>query len=217
MRQLSLIKNNHINAIVDGYHDSVEHFQRVFGMQLNMPIPARGDDTTDACLMSLGGEIFEFFAPQARGDKGQARLLDLYDDHYIGIEFQVPNVSEAREICNERGIRIINDPGAFFFTHGGACHGISYELWDGDWHTQLGRVGTTLPVAPLEYWRDEHPLALTGMARMSVAVNDIDAAINTFVDLFGVRITERGERPQAGAIGAELQLGDVVVDLLAPT
>ena len=50
MSHLELIKVSHVNAIVDGYEDSVSHFERVFGAQLNMPIPGDPDnpDDTDA-------------------------------------------------------------------------------------------------------------------------------------------------------------------------
>src|SRR5215470_10665880 len=146
-----LVKVNHVNAITDGHVDTIEHFRDRLGFQLNMEIPDGGDGV-EACLMTLGRVMFEFFSPRQRGDKGQARLLDLYDDHYVGVEYQVPDVSVARELCAERGVRIINDVGPFFFTHGGACLGITFELWDGDWHAPQPDNPRFTEVAPLEQW-----------------------------------------------------------------
>ena len=71
---LKFIKLNHINAIVDGYQSAVDHFVGRVGLQLNLEIPAEGDDV-DACLASLGPVMFEFFAPRRRAERGQGRLL----------------------------------------------------------------------------------------------------------------------------------------------
>src|ERR1700722_18488356 len=120
-----LIGMNHVNAIVDGSERSIEHFQRV-GLDLTRRIPDSGDGT-NAFLMTMGGCMFEFFAPTERGEKanGQGRLLEKFGDHYLGIEFQVPDVAAAREAANANNIRIINDMGGVFFTYPGSSFGIA--------------------------------------------------------------------------------------------
>jgi hypothetical protein len=90
-----LIHPNHINAIVDGYEATIEHFRDRVGFTLDRRIPDSGDGT-DACLMTLGGVMFEFFAPKERGERGQGRLLSRYGDHYVGFEYHVPDVTSAR-------------------------------------------------------------------------------------------------------------------------
>ena len=64
-----LIHPNHINAIVDGYEPTIEHFRDRVGFTLDKRIPDSGDGT-DAFLMTLGGVMFEFFAPKERGERG---------------------------------------------------------------------------------------------------------------------------------------------------
>ena len=155
-----LIHPNHINAIVDGYEATIEHFRDRVGFTLDRRIPDSGDGT-DACLMTLGGVMFEFFAPKERGERGQGRLLARYGDHYVGIEYHVPDVTSAREFARESGIRIINDLGAAFFTYPRNSFGIAFEIYDGDFR-QLAQ--------PARYWETQHPLGLTGLARLSVAV-----------------------------------------------
>jgi catechol 2,3-dioxygenase-like lactoylglutathione lyase family enzyme len=214
MDHLQLVKINHINAIADGYADTVSHFRDRLGFQVNMEIPDGGDGT-EACLLTLGRVMFEFFCPKERSDKGQGRLLDRYGDQYIGIEYQVPDVAAAREVCSAQGVRIINDNGHVFFTYPGSCLGISFELWNGDWHAPQGDYFDD--VRPAEYWRDEHPLGVTGLARLSVAVEDLDDAINTLQALTGAPLLTKVDRPHAGAQGAQLQVGDAVFELLAPT
>jgi Glyoxalase-like domain len=89
-----LIHPNHINAIVDGYEATIEHFRDRVGFTLDRRIPDSGDGT-DACLMTLGGVMFEFFAPKERGERGQGRLLARYGDHCVGIEYHVPDVTDG--------------------------------------------------------------------------------------------------------------------------
>jgi catechol 2,3-dioxygenase-like lactoylglutathione lyase family enzyme len=213
---LDLIKVNHINAITDGYADTVTHFRDRLGFQLNMEIPDMGDGT-EACLMTLGGVMFEFFAPKERGERGQGRLLDRFGDHYSGIEYRVPDVVAARQLCEAQGVRIINDVGHFFHTYPGSCLGISFELWDGDWHAPHPDNPRFNDVHPASYWRDEHPMGVTGLARISVAVEDLDAALGIFQTFTGAPVIAKVERPRAAATGVQLQAGDAVFELLAPT
>ena len=202
-----LIHPNHINVIVDGYETTIEHFRDRVGFTLDRRIPDSGDGT-DACLMTLGGVMFEFFAPKERGERGQGRLLSKFGDHYIGIEYHVPDVTSAREFAVEKEIRIINDLGAAFFTYPGNSFGIAFEIYDGDFaeHAQ-----------PAGYWENQHPLGLTGMARLTVAVESVEAATARLNELAYVSDIGPVSRPRAGAKGVQLQVGTAVWEMLEPT
>jgi hypothetical protein len=202
-----LIHPNHINAIVDGYEPTIEHFRDRVGFTLDRRIPDSGDGT-DACLMTLGGVMFEFFAPKERGERGQGRLLNKFGDHYIGIEYHVPDVTSAREFAVEKEIRIINDLGAAFFTYPGNSFGIAFEIYDGDFseHAQ-----------PAGYWENQHPLGLTGMARLTVAVESVETAAARLNELAYISEIGPVQRPRAAAKGAQLQVGTAVWELLEPT
>jgi catechol 2,3-dioxygenase-like lactoylglutathione lyase family enzyme len=214
MAHLELVKVNHVNALTDGYSDTITHFRDRLGFQLNMEIPDRGDGT-EACLLTLGGVMFEFFCPKERSDRGQGKLLDRFGDQYLGVEYQVPDVAAAREVCVEHDVRIINDNVHVFFTYPGSCLGISFEIWTGDWHAPQGDYFND--VLPGEYWRDEHPLGVLGLARISVAVEDLDAALDRFQTVTGAPLIGKVDRAHAGAVGVQVQAGDAVVELLAPT
>jgi hypothetical protein len=199
---------NHINAIMDGYSETVEHFRDRVGFTLNREIPDRGDGT-DACLMTLGGMMFEFFCPKDKtAERGQGKLLRTFGDQYIGIEYGVPDVDAARKVCEANDVRIINDWGQVFFTYPGSTFGISFEIWSGDFkeHAQ-----------PETYWHDDHPLALLGFERLTVAVESVEAVVDRIQTLAGVPKVGEVERPQAGARGAQLQVGDIVWEVLEPT
>lgn len=221
---VELLTLSHLNALVDGYDSAVDHFVGLFGAELHQEIPDDGE--VRACLLSLGGVIYELFAPNDRtAERGQGRLLGKFGDHHLGAEYAVPDVPVARERVGELGLRIINDRGTHFFTYPGNTHGIAFELWDEDWHDLLvpsnerfGRPsGRTRPMSTAEYWRDEHPLGLTGLVRNTSAVEDLDAAAATFTRVLGAPELYRAERPQAGATALGLGFGDTVVELLAPT
>lgn len=213
---IKLLKLNHINAIVDGHQSSLDHFVDRLGLQLNMLIPDRGDGT-EACLVSLGDVMFELFAPKERGERGQGRLLDLYGDHYIGAEYQVPDVEACRAVCAAQGVRILNDVGPFFFTHPRDFFGASWELWDGDWHIDHPDIAEFTSVLPASYWRDEHPLGITGLACIRAAVDDLPAAVARYESVFGATVLYREARPAIAAEAVGLSLADTTIELLAPT
>jgi len=202
-----LIHPNHINAIVDGYEATIEHFRDRVGFTLDRRIPDSGDGT-DACLMTLGGVMFEFFAPKEKGERGQGRLLARYGDHYVGIEYHVPDVASAREFATEKGVRIINDLGAAFFTYPGNSFGIAFEIYDGDFSQHAQPVG---------YWENQHPLGLAGLARLSVAVESVEQAAARLAELAEVSPIGTVSRPRAAARGMQVQVGTAVWELLEPT
>jgi catechol 2,3-dioxygenase-like lactoylglutathione lyase family enzyme len=212
---LKFIKLNHINAIVDGYQSAVDHFVGRVGLQLNLEIPSQGDDV-DACLASLGPVMFEFFAPRQRAERGQGRLLDLYGDHYIGAEYQVADVDAARSTCEALGIRLLNDRGTFFFTHPRDSFGVSWELWDGDWHAPRPDNQAFQLVHPASYWR-RHPLGVTGLACLRAAVPDLAAATAFYESALGGTVMYRAPRPAIGADAAGVEIGDTVIELLGPS
>jgi catechol 2,3-dioxygenase-like lactoylglutathione lyase family enzyme len=216
MEHLELLKLNHINVIVDGYQSALDHFVGRLGFQLNLPIPAQGDDV-DACLVSLGPVMFELFAPRQRAERGQGRLLELFGDHYIGAEYQVVDVAAARSACEALGIRLLNDRGFFFFTHPRDSFGISWELWDGDWHAPRPDAPAFSPVHPAAYWRDDHPLGVIGLSCLRAAVPDLTAAVTFFEAAMNASVAYREARPELAAEAVGVHFADTIVELLAPT
>lgn len=214
--RLELLKLNHVNAIVDGYESAVDHFVGRLGLQFNLRVAHPGDDV-DACLVSLGPVIFELFAPRQRAERGQGRLLALYGDHYIGAEYQVRDVAAARAACDALGVRLLTDLGHFFFTHPRDGFGVSWEVWDGDWHAPRPDFPEFVPVHPGTYWRDEHPLGVTGLACLRAAVPELATVVAFFDRVFGASVAYRDARPAVGAEAAGVHVGDTVVELLAPT
>ncbi len=204
-----LIGMNHINAIVDGYEPSVEHFTERLGMDLSFRIPDSGDGT-NAFLCTFGPVgMFEFFAPVERTEKGQGGLLRKFGDHYIGIEFQTPDLDLARKLAADNDVRIINDLGSAFFTYPGSSFGIAWELYDGNFH-QYHKDPS--------YWIDEHPMALTGIDHVTVAVESVESSLARLLQLTdSTVIDDKIVRPAAAAAGVRCKVGNIEFELLEAT
>jgi hypothetical protein len=200
---------NHINAISDGYQETIEHYRDRVGFVLDREIPDGGDGT-EACLMTLGGIMFEFFCPKDKtAERGQGKLLRTRGDHFIGLEYGVPDVAEARKVADAREVRVINElgGGAVFFTYGKSTFGVSFEIWSGDFKQYRQPDG---------FW-EAQPVALSGVDRLTLAVQSVDAAVQRMQELSGVPKIGDVERPNANARGVQLQVGDLVWELLEPT
>lgn len=204
---ITCLHMNHINAAVDGFDDSVAHFHDVYGAQLILDMPR---EEWHACLITIGTVIFELFAP--RDDLLHAR----FGPHYVGVEYQVPDVSAARETVLARGMRVVRELGVAFHAHPLDSFGIAFEFYDRSFHDEDPPTSFLEPIKPIDYWRDEHPLGCTGLKRYSVAVRDLDAATAFFEDFCNATVVYRAPRPAVGAQTVGLAIADTVVELLAP-
>jgi catechol 2,3-dioxygenase-like lactoylglutathione lyase family enzyme len=213
---VQLVKVLHVNALVDGYQGTLHHFLDLFGAELHLEQPAI--DEVETILMTIGGTLFEWFAPVAVSKRGQGRLLGMYGDHYLGMEYQVLDVPAAREVVVAKGVRILRETPGYFFTHPADCFGISWEIFDGDFFDARDDHAVTLTKSLTdEYWSTEHPLGITGLARWSAAVNDLDAATAWYEDFLGGSLLYREARPNAVAEAAGFAAGDTVMELISPT
>jgi catechol 2,3-dioxygenase-like lactoylglutathione lyase family enzyme len=199
---------NHINAMVEDFDGAIGHYRDVLGAQFLMDMP--GPDW-HGCLMTLGGVIFQFWVPH------QLLLHSRYGAHYVGAEFVVPDVEEARVAVRARGMRIVRELGPAFHTYAGDSFGVSLECYDQNFHAVPPPVPYDEPIKPLAYWRDEHPLGTTGLKRCTVAVRDLDAALDYFAGFLNGSREYEAARPAVSAEAVGLLIGDIVVELITPT
>jgi catechol 2,3-dioxygenase-like lactoylglutathione lyase family enzyme len=206
MTPLRCLQMNHINAVVDSFDDSVAHFENVFGAQLLSDMPR---DEWHACLITIGTVIFELFVPH--DDLLHAR----FGPHYIGIEYVVPDVDEAREVVLARGMRIVRELGVAFHIHPLDSLGVAFEFYDRSFHHDPP-MPFLEPIKPMAYWRDEHPLGCTGLKRYSIAVSDMEAAARFLEDFVGAAVLYEEPRPAVGARAVGVAVGESVAELLMP-
>jgi catechol 2,3-dioxygenase-like lactoylglutathione lyase family enzyme len=199
---------NHINAMVEDFDASVEHLVDLYGAQFNLDLPGAH---WHACLVTIGGVMFEVFAPT------EYLLNARLGPHYVGVEYQVPSVDDAREEFTSRGMRVIRELGSAFHIHPAEAFGVAWEMFDRSFHDPDDPpVPYVEPLKPSAYWRNEHPIGYLGLKRLSIAVSDPTVALEFFQDLLGARVLYESDRPSAVARAVGLTLGDTTVELLTP-
>jgi len=206
-KTLDCLHMNHINAMVEDFEKSVEHFRELYGAQFNLDLPG---DHWHACLLTIGGVMFEVFAPS------EYLLNARLGPHYVGVEYQVPDADEARTEVQARGMRVIRELGVAIHVHPAEAFGVAWEFFGRSFHDDPPPVPYVEPLKPFDYWRDEHPLGYTGLKRYSVAVSDLESATEFFEDFVGATVIYEEARPAVAARAVGLTLADTVAELISP-
>jgi hypothetical protein len=204
---ITCLHMNHLNAVVEGFDESVDHFRDLYGAQFISDLPR---PEWHACLVVIGTVIFELFVP------ADDLLHVRSSPHYIGIEYQVPDVDEARQAVLARGMKVVRDLGVAFHAHPTGAYGVAFEFYDRNFHEEGPTAPFLEPIKPVSYWRDEHPLGLTGLKRYGVVVADLEAATDFFLDFTNATVLYEAARPAAGARAVGLSLADTVAELMTP-
>lgn len=199
------VRVNHMNVVLEDFDTSVAHLRALYGADFLADYPQR---EWHACLIEMGRVIFELFVPPA------FLLNARYGPLYLGIEYQA-DMDEVREVVAAHGIRIVRDIGLALHTHPADCLGVSFEFYGGCFHDRewepLGG-----PMKSAEYWRDEHPLGLTGLKGYTIAVPGIDAASRFLQSFLTAEPLYEAPRPAVSARAVGLQVADAVVEIITP-
>lgn len=200
------IRVNHLNVVIDDFAAGVARLAKLFGAEFLMDLPQA---EWHAGLVDVGRTIVELFVPPA------FLLNARYGPHYLGIEYQA-DMAQVRATIAEQGIRVARDIGAALHTHPADTLGVAFEFYDGSFHDNhwplLGRA-----MRPAGYWRDEHPLGLTGLKHYTLAVRDLDGARAFLARFLGAAPHYDEARPGIAAHALGCRAGDSAIELLAPT
>ncbi len=206
---ITCLSMNHINAVVDGYDQSIDRFTDLYGAQVVMDMPR---DEWHACLIVFGGAvIFELFAPHDN------LLHARFGPYYVGVEYQVTDVEAARRAIIARGGRVLRELGVAFHAHPAECNGVAWEFYGESFHAVPPHPGFLEPIRDVSYWSDEHPLGCVGLKRYSLAVGDVDSARGFLEGVVNGTFLYEEDRPAIGAKALGFELADTVVELLTPT
>ena len=204
-RRIRPFRVNHMNVVLEDFDASMAHLRDLFGAEFLLDMP---QTEWHAALIAFGGVIIEPFVPHA------FLLNARYGPHWLGIEYQA-DMEEVRETIAACGIRIARDIKVAVHTHPDDCFGVSFEFYDQSFHERewplLGRR-----MLPADYWRDEHPIGLTGLKAFTVAVHDLDAASAFLQRLFATEIAYEARRSGVSAHARGFRVGDAHIELLAP-
>ncbi len=205
-RSIRPVRVNHMNVVLRDHDTSVAHFCERYGAEFMADMPQR---EFHASLVEMGQVIFELFVPH------DYLICSRYGPHYLGLEWQA-DMDEVRAAVADHGLGIVRDIGLALHTDPADCFGVSYEFYGGyfldrDWELLGGKI------KPVSYWRDEHPLGLTGLKGYTHAVEDIEAAGAFLQSFLGAEPVYEVERPALAAHAKGLQVADAVIELLAPS
>lgn len=201
------MRMNHLNLVLQDYDASVAHFQALYGAEFMADIPS---SDWHACLVEMGRVIFELFVPN------QWLLNARYGAHHVGIEYQA-DMDEVRAAIAAHDVRIVRDIGLALHTHPEDCFGIAFEFYGGYFHDRDWPLLGGGPIKSASWWRDEHPLGLTGLKHYSIAVEDIAAASRFLRSFLSAEPIYEAERAPAVARAIGLRVADSTMELITPT
>lgn len=197
---------NHMNLVLRDFDESVAHFQRCFDAEFMVDIP---NPETHAGLIEIGRVIFEIFTPRAW-------LLNArYGPHHLGVEYRA-DIEQVRAAIAERGIGIVRDIGLALHTDPADTLGVSFEFYDGDFHWRNWDELGGGQIHSATYWRDEHPLGLTGLKCYTLAVHDLAAARAFLESFLSAEPVYEAPRPAIAAQAVGLKVADCTIELLTP-
>lgn len=206
-RSVSPSRVNHMNAVLRDIDASVAHFESAFGAEFLADMPQK---QFHACLFEIGQVIFELFVPY------DFLVSARFGPHYVGLEWQA-DMDQVRAALADHGIGTVRDIGLALHTEPADCFGVAHEFYAGEFHTRTWDTLGGEPMKSPNWWRDEHPLGLTGLIGYTHMVEDIDAASAFYQSFFGAKRLFAEERPAIAAQAVGLQVADAVIELLMPT
>ncbi len=229
---LTLESYNHLNQVVPDYDAAVAHVINAFGAQFLWRCPP--NQAAQACLAVVGGAIVEYVAPQSSppdrpaipddpGDfwwsTGPAQFVVDYPTlggHFPGLEFKVLDLDEALEVLRSHALDVLDQrQWRYLLTSRRQCHGLSLELTTVDWYSDPSLDRYVEPLKRAPYWADDHPLGITGF-ELSLVVEDLDMAMDFFVDVCGATSGAEMDRPGLGARVIDITMGATTFEVMAP-
>ena len=199
------LRVEHLNIVHENYEATVEHYRRLFG---GVVVFDRFQPTWHACLMEVGGVLFEIFVPNDfflhRATGPTTWASSTRSPTWLPSGRRSPREASASRVDLDVAVH----------THAADCHGVSLEFFGDSFHDNEDLLDR--PMQPAGYWRDEHPLGLTGLRGYTVAVADMASALADFQALLHHDVRYEVCRGAVAATGVGLVVGGAVLELVAP-
>ena len=120
-----------------------------------------------------------------------------------------------RAVLAARGIRVARDLDVALHAHPADCHGVSLEFFNGYFHDNDEVLDT--PMKPAEYWRDEHPLGVTGLRGLHGRRDRHGSGAGGLPSgPPAARWLYEAARPAVAGTAVGLQIADAVLELVTP-
>lgn len=195
---------NHVNVVLPDADASIAHFRDLYQAVFLRDLPQK---EWHAYLIEIGGVIIEVFVPPT------FLLNARYGAHHLGIEYEA-DIDEVREAVAAHKIGIVRDLGVTLHTDPADSLGAAFEFF-GTSFFKMPELFTT-PLQPPGYWRNEHPLQLTGLKAITLAVHDLEAAKSFLQSFLNAEPIFEAHRPELAARAIGLRVANSEIELLTP-
>lgn len=187
----------HVNHVAVGGQEPLDAYRRILGGVAfsEWALPEQGTanalvTVSDTCVELFGATDLEMALGRWAARRGLGG--------WHSLEWTIPSQHEGDDILRDRGIRVTDRvEGAYTFTHPRDCHGICIELTEHHFPNDP-RDDAGVPPQP-GWFRDEHPLGLTGLAGIRVSSPDAAASAEWLASLTGTDVGATRQLP--GLVG----------------
>jgi catechol 2,3-dioxygenase-like lactoylglutathione lyase family enzyme len=183
------------------------------------------EDARNSANIMGGGFSMEMLAPvDPDASTGVARFLRRHGSHFNNVAFWARDCRGLALGLLERGVRVAVRGGGFseelpdgefdyVITHPKDTHGLVLEfLEDQEIHDPRDR-----PWWDDGFWRDRHPLGITGLSHCTVVVDALEEAATVFTQALGCEQVRDVDDAEHDARREFYAIGNTVVELAAPT
>lgn len=205
-------KIHHVALAVKDMDAAVPFYRDMLGLHQTVDQVVEEQGVRGTLFECGDGEI-EIISPTREGT-GVARFVERREGlHHVC--FAVDDVNQSLADAKAKGLRLIDETGRWGlagkigFLHPAAATGVLVEYAE---HASGNPVLESMTFQPVP----AKSVGITNLDHVVVAVKDLDAAVQTWTENFGLPLERRGENQGLGINQAILPLGSAFIELISP-
>jgi len=206
-----LSKIHHVGIVVRNLEEAYGFYRDTLGLPLNK-IATIEDQGVKAALLPVGESEIELLEP-INADSGVAKFLEKKGGGLHHICFETDNIETELQGAKDKQIRLIDQTprnglaGIIAFLHPQACCSVLVEYAqpiDDTEHASLLSQGRS------------RGFSAKRLDHVVIAVNDLEAAVVTYQNNFGLEREEAKDVPALGLRNTFLPIGDAKIEMVTP-
>lgn len=206
-----LSKIHHIGIVVRNLEEAYAFYRETLGLPLNK-VATIEDQGVKAALLPVGESELELLEPITT-DSGVAKFLERKGGGLHHICFETDNIETELQGAKNKGIRLIDQQprnglaGIIAFLHPQACCSVLVEYAqpvDDTEHASLLSGGRS------------RGFTAKRLDHVVIAVKDLEAAVATYQNNFGLDREEAKDVPALGLRNTFLPIGDAKIEIVTP-
>ncbi len=206
-----LSKIHHVGIVVRNLEEAYGFYRNTLGLTLGK-MATLEDQGVKAALLPVGESEIELLEPISP-DSGVAKFLEKKGGGLHHICFETDNIETELQGAKDKQIRLIDQTprpglaGTIAFLHPQACCSVLVEYaqpLDETEHASLLSQGRSLGFTAK---RLDHVV---------IAVNDLEAAVETYQNNFGLEREEAKDVPGLGLRNTFMPVGDAKIEMVTP-